>query len=151
MIQGKPQTSHKTPNKRPGAYILQAGFPCPNTLENRACVLRRLAAFLGRFVLYPYKVSRTHMQATRRPSRRVWRGFMIHYSGLTKPAFREHLSTLPENRLLSRSFSADFPIIFGLYYGNIKKPAPCAFLRQSASMCVIVGESKVARKSFKSR
>lgn len=40
-----------------GAYILQAGFPCLNALENGACVLRRLAAFLGRFVSYPYKVS----------------------------------------------------------------------------------------------
>ena len=138
MIQGKPQTSPRTSNKRPGAYILQAGFPGQNALENRACVLRRLAAFLGRFVLYPYKVSRAYIQAARRPSRRVRRGFMIHYYGLPKPSFRAHLSALPENRLLFRSFSADFPIIFGSCHGNIERPAPCAFLRQSAGLRVIV-------------
>ena len=76
---------------------------------------------------------------------------MIHYYGLPKPSFRAHLGTCPENRPFFKSFSADFPIIFGFYYGNIKKPAPCAFLRQSAGLRVIVGESKVARKSFKSR
>ena len=141
MIQGKPQTSPRTSNKRPRAHILQAGFPCLNALKNRACVLRRLAAFLGRFILYPYIVSMAYIQAARRPSRSVWRGFMIHYSDLTKPSFRAHLSTCPENRPLFRSFSADFPIIFGFCHGNIERPAPCAFLRQSAGLCVIVGES----------
>lgn len=124
-----------------GAYILQACFPCLNALENRDCVLRRLAAFLGRFVLYPYKVSRAYMQAARRPSGLVWQGFMIYYSDLTKPVFRAHLSTCPENRPLFRSFSTDFPIIFGFCYGNIKRPAPCAFLRQRAGLCVIVADS----------
>ena len=95
----------------------------------------------GAFCFTPFKVSRPYIQAARRPSRRVWRGFMIHYSGLTKPAFRARLSTHPENRPFLRSFSADFPIIFGFYYGNIKRPAPCAFLRQSAGLYVIVGES----------
>ena len=37
-----------------GAYST-SGLPCPNALENRACVLRLLAAFLGRFVPCPYK------------------------------------------------------------------------------------------------
>ena len=141
MIQGKPQTRPRTSNKRPGAYILQSGFPCLNALENRACVLRRLTAFLGRFVSCPYKVSRAYIQAARRPSGRVWWGFTIHHSDLTKPAFWTRLDTCPENRPFSRSFSADFPIIFGFYHGNIKRPAPCAFLRQSAGLRVIVGES----------
>ena len=66
---------------------------------------------------------------------------MIHYSGLTKPAFRARLDTCPENRPLFRLFSADFPIIFGFCHVNIEKPAPCAFLRQSAGLRVIVGES----------
>ena len=140
-IQEHTQTRPRTSNKRPGAYILQAGFPCLNALENGACVLRRLVAFLGRFVSYPYKVSRPYIQAARIPSGRVWQGFTIHYSDLTKPAFRAHISTYPENRPLFRSFSADFPIIFGFCYENIKRPAPCAFLRQNAGLCVIVGES----------
>lgn len=76
---------------------------------------------------------------------------MIHYSDLTKPAFWARLSTRPKNHPFFKSFSADFPIIFGFCHGNIERPAPCAFLRQSAGMCAIVGESKVARKSFKSR
>ena len=140
-IQEHTQTRPITSNKRPGAYILQAGFPCLNAIENGDCVLRRLAAFLGRFVLCPYKVSSAYIQAVRKPSRRVWQGFTIHYLDLTKPAFRARLSTFPENRLLFRSFSADFPIIFGFCHGNIKRPAPCAFLRQSAGLRVIVGES----------
>ena len=140
-IQEHTQTRPRTSNKRPGAYILQASFPCPNALENGACVLRRLAAFMGRFVSYPYKVSRPYIQAARRPSRHVWRGFMIHYSGLTKPAFRARLSTRLENSPLFKSFSADFPIIFGFCHGNIERPAPCTFLRQSAGLRVIVGES----------
>ena len=109
----------KAPCKAIAAPInanLQSGFPCPNALENRACVLRRLAAFLGRFVSYPYKVSRPYIQAARRPSERVWRGFMIHYSDLTKPALRAYLSTRSENRPLFGSFSADFQIIFGFCY-----------------------------------
>ena len=74
------------------------------------------------------------------PSRRVWQGFAIHYSDLPRLEFRARLNTYPENRPLFRSFSADFPIIFGFYHGNIKRPAPCAFLRQSAGLCVIVAE-----------
>lgn len=66
---------------------------------------------------------------------------MIHYYGLPKPSFRAHLNTYPENRPLFRLFSADFLIIFGFCHGNIERPAPCAFLRQSAGLRVIVGES----------
>ena len=62
-------------------------------------------------------------------------------AGLCDPSFILDKTRIPSASDHPPRKPPIFQVIFGFCHVNIEKPAPCAFLRQSAGMCVIVGES----------